>query len=82
MAENDDNTVELDLDMLLHFGGKIIHMAGCARNSWKAGNPEAALIYFDRMDNEMGRAFKKIQKENPELAAELLAAAQNANEGK
>ena len=78
----EDETVTLDKNMLLHFGGKIIHMAGCARENWKAGNPEAALIYFDRMDNEMGRAFKKLKKEDPELAAELLAAAQNANEGK
>lgn len=74
--------VEIDLDDLLRHGGKIIHMAMCARDNWKAGNAHAALIYFDRLDNEAGRMFKKLAKENPELAEQLLKAAETADEGK
>ena len=75
-------TVEIPLDLLLHHGGKIIHMAQCARDSWKDGNPEAALIYFDRLDNQMGRAFRQLTKENDALAEALMQAAADANEGK
>lgn len=76
------DTIEIPLDDLLRHGGKVIHMNECARTMWKDGNPEAALIYFDRSDNEMGRLFNKLARENPELAEQLVAAAAEANEGK
>lgn len=79
---SDEETIEVPVDDLLHHGGKVIHMAECARNMWKAGNPSASLIYFDRMDNELGRMFAKLGRGNPDLAARLLDAAANANEGK
>ncbi len=78
----DEQMIEIPLSVLLRHGGKIIHMNECAREQWKSGNPAGALIYFDRSDNEMGRAFKKLAKDNPELADQLLAAAADANEGK
>lgn len=78
-----DVTISEDLlKSLIRSAGRVVHINECARMQWKAGNDSAALIYFDRSDAELGRAFKKVQEAHPEVIEAVLDAARDANEGK
>lgn len=64
----------------LQLWAQTAHMGKCARDNWLAGNPHAALIFYDRMDNgPMARLHAIAPEEVHALVDPLIP---DANEGK